>query len=241
MRLSTESAPLAARAGRGWLPLAGLLLCIALGDCLVTDEKCDENQLLTSGNLNVCVCVPGTVRDPRGYGCSKCGANENAVSGVCECKPGFERKTKTAACMVSSGGVLGAACDEATPCAEPYAYCAASGGEQFCTTSGCTTQDACPSAWRCDRSQAKAFCARPPIGLERACARAEDCAASEATFCDTFFTNKCYVEKCVTGENACPSEYVCCDLAAIVHTSVCVPTKMLADNACPDGNAPVSP
>lgn len=224
-----------------WALAALLVTQFPLSGCLVKGDRCDQNEMISPSNPGVCVCVEGTVPDPRGYGCVRCQKNEEPANGICQCTLGFERKTSSAPCEASAGGVPGAACDDATPCANPYPYCASWEGESFCTTQDCSTQSGCPSKWRCEQAQGERFCARPPAGLEKTCAAADDCKDTEAKYCDTIFTQKCYVDKCATAENVCPSSYSCCDLAALIGNSICVPTMLLENDMCPDGKAPVSP
>ena len=228
----------------GWLArtlASSVLVCSAFGGCIVGRDRCGDNEMPSTSKQAVCVCVPGTVPDPRGYGCTACGEHEAAIGAVCECEPGYERKSASSPCTMSEGGALGAVCDDATPCTEPYPYCASSAAGSFCTSQGCASSANCPSTWRCNKSGATSFCAKPPTGLEQTCQTSADCSATESTFCDTFFSQKCYVEKCATGDNACPNGYSCCDLQAVVATSVCAPTGTLQDGKCPDGKPPVSP
>ena len=217
---------------------AALLICL-LPHCLVSGERCDENQERGAGQVNACVCVEGTVPDPRGYGCTPCGENETAVGSECRCVEGFERKSSSAPCVEAESGSMGAACDEASDCSAQSPYCARAEDAGYCTTAGCKMQDACPTNWRCETSEDGSFCAQPPKGLGQPCTSQDDCADTQATYCDRFYTNQCYIEKCVTGEQQCPSGSVCCDVRSIVSTSICVPTNLLQGGLCPDGNAPV--
>jgi hypothetical protein len=219
---------------------AALLACAALSGCLVDDEKCGSNQVEIKGDTPTCVCIPGSVPDPRGYGCHKCGEHEEVAAGMCQCSSGFTRMSPTGPCEMATGGVLGAACSTELPCADPYPYCASSGGQSFCTTRGCAANDDCEQDWKCSNPGADGFCVRP-MGLGKTCNDASACAGSEATFCESFMTKTCIIEKCVSDPGSCPSGNVCCDLTGLIGTSVCTPRSVLMGGMCPDGQAPVMP
>jgi hypothetical protein len=227
---------------RGRLRQAACLavpLAAALSGCIVGDNKCSANQVELTGDAVACACAPGAVPDPRGYGCVMCGEHEQVVSEKCECEMGFHRPSPDAACEETTGGVLGAACNDTMPCAEPYPYCASAGAESFCTTQGCAGNDECETGWRCNTPGAGGFCEQP-AGLGKACEAPADCAGTEATFCESFVTHSCIIEKCLGHPEVCPSGNVCCDMTALVGSSLCTPSMVLMGGMCPDGKAPVS-
>lgn len=211
----------------------------ALSGCLVSGDRCDANQVELKGDSFGCVCAEGAVPDPRGYGCVKCGENEEAVAEKCECKMGFHKPSPDKPCEESTGGVLGAECSDTLPCADPYPYCASSGSESFCTTQGCTGSEECETGWRCNTPGAAGFCEQP-AGLGKACTSPADCAGTEATFCESFVTRTCIIEKCVEDPAVCPGGNVCCDMTALIGTSVCTPSSLLMGGMCADGKPPVS-
>jgi hypothetical protein len=72
-------------------------------------------------------------------------------------------------------------------------------------------------------------CRRPPVGLNKSCTSNDDCAGTEATYCDTFVAHACIVQGCSVTPNNCFSGYQCCDLTTFgVPQPICVPT-----GACP--------
>ena len=81
-----------------------------------------------------------------------------------------------------------------------------------------------------------------PSGLGEMCTGNADCASFDATFCDSVMTHTCLVEKCATGENACPASWACCDFSALLAgLSICVPEENLTGGACPMGGKRVEP
>jgi hypothetical protein len=217
-----------------------VLVSAALSGCIVDDNRCDANQVELKGDAVICACAPGAVPDPNGPGCVKCGEHEEPVGEMCQCVMGFHKPTPDEPCEETTGGVLGAACSAAEPCAEPYPYCASSGGESFCTTQGCGGNDECEAGWRCNTPGTSGFCAQP-AGLGKACQNPGDCAGTDATFCESFVTRTCIIEKCLDDPDVCPSGNVCCDMTALVGSSLCTPSTALMGGMCPDGKAPVSP
>lgn len=208
--------------------------------CIVGDKHCSANQVELTGDQVGCVCVEGAVPDPSGHGCVKCGEHEQVVAEKCECEAGYARSAAGMSCEEVTGGVLGAVCGPDTPCADPYPYCATAHGKSFCTTQGCNSQGDCPTGWICDTPGPSGFC-RQPMGLGKSCAASGDCAGSEATFCESFVTKTCIVEKCASDPGMCPSGNVCCDMVALIGTSVCTPSAVLMNGLCPDQKAPVLP
>jgi hypothetical protein len=226
------------RAALRWgTPLA---VSVALaGSCIVDDDRCSDNQVLDTQQRTGCVCAPGAVTDPRGYGCMKCGEHEQAVADKCECESGYIRPAEGAPCEVNMGSSQGDPCSAEAPCSAPYPYCATLDGESYCTDQGCTTQDACPINWRCKQADGMGFCAKPPTGLGLPCTMQSDCEGQGASYCESFVSHVCLVQSCATRENICQSRNSCCDLPALLGTSLCVPSTRLMNGLCPDGQPPV--
>jgi len=213
--------------------LRGLFAGVALSFPLVSacvydaDDRCDQNQTLWDGKR--CVCVEGAALTESG--CVMCGANERAAGTTCECIEGYSRPAPGSACEPKPAG-LGDACDTAsTPCTNAsYSEChVVSGTTGYCTNTGCSATSGCSGGYACDTSSTPPFCRRPPLGQGAACDSAQDCAAYEATYCESFQTHQCLVEHCSTSPDNCFSGYQCCDLTSLgLNNTLCVPA-----GACP--------
>lgn len=213
----------------------GVLAAVSLTSCIVGDDRCGENQVRSKENESTCVCIEGAVLAPRGYDCAKCGKHEVVVNGACECASGFARPSAGKACEEVAGSTFGDACDETKPCTAPNPYCAASAsGADFCTSQDCTDSSDCPTLARCVAMESPSYCARP-IGLGNACMTNQDCAGTEATFCDTLVTKACAIQNCMDAENSCPNGLACCDLRAFLGTTLCVDAAAIANGMCPGG------
>lgn len=238
MRASRRTAHGAARIFTVGTLLAALV--VALGGCIVGDQKCSEHQTLVTGLIPTCECETGYVTSPKGYGCDPCGPNEVAERDKCECAAGYTRASAGASCEPIVGSVLGAPCSASAPCAEPNPYCALGAPEPFCTVSGCTSSKQCPMNTICDRSASTSFC-RAPTGLGRPCSDPSQCAGLEAAYCERLVANACIVNGCASNTELCPSGFVCCDLTALVGDSLCIVPAALVEGNCPGGSAPVGP
>lgn len=221
--LRTDTPQLSTHLARGfrlWSALIGSLVSLG-GACILDDERCDENQThSTEGVLDYCKCAPGSVPDPKGYGCIRCRANEMVEDGKCVCKEGFTKGSPTAACKESVGPALGSACEDHTMCSEPYPYCATDASEKYCTKQGCMDTD-CPADFTCEMRGGERFCAKLPSGIGEPCMANADCASYDADECDTF-NKKCVLGGCAMGKRSCPHTWVCCDLSMFVPgVSVC--------------------
>ena len=227
-----------------WL-VASILSVLAFGSaapsCILSDSRCDAHQRQYDLGLHTCVCEAGYVLSPRGYGCVPCGKNEEPKNDECVCKSGFTRASATADCEEVAGSVLGAECDAEKPCNDPNPYCAESEESPYCTTRGCTRNDDCPMDWRCGTAGDERFCQKPPPGFGMPCQSSADCAGTEATFCETLQTHMCIVSNCAGHPSDCPSQSSCCDLTALIGTSLCVTNAALSGGKCPGGSDPVAP
>jgi hypothetical protein len=65
-----------------------------------------------------------------------------------------------------------------------------------------------------------------------ACAAAEDCASSEATYCELFSSRTCQIQGCAERAGVCPGDLACCAYQ-ILGTSLCIPADRLEAGQCP--------
>jgi len=222
--------------------ISSSLLGLGGAGCIMEDSKCSEHQVFVGGWQYKCVCDTGYVPSARGYGCDPCGEHEVAVGSVCECAVGYDRVNPMSPCEAITGSLPGQACSSAEPCVNPNPFCATDGSESYCTKSGCTRSDDCPTNWRCVTSATPPFCEKPPTGLGNTCMSTANCAGFEAGYCEVFLAKVCMVNGCV-GTNNCPSGSACCDLPTLLMTSLCIPRSNLGAGGmmCPDGSPPVTP
>jgi hypothetical protein len=201
-----------------------------LAACIVEDgdKACGPNQVkVSSDGARYCECADGFILDPRDkIGCIPCAENEESVNGECQCVEGYTRPSEGALCSTST---LGAPCSPSEPCMGEFPVCAAEG---YCTFEGCASSDACMlPGWLC----AEGVCKKPPEGYGKECASADDCADTEATYCDTFRTHSCLVQGCGKGL-PCPGDWSCCDLAPFAAMPICFEPKNLVAGNCPVGS-----
>jgi hypothetical protein len=69
-----------------------------------------------------------------------------------------------------------------------------------------------------------------PTGLGASCSSSADCAAYEATYCESFQSHTCQVEGCTLEPDDCYPGSICCDLTAFGMPTLCVP-----EGQCPTG------
>lgn len=67
-----------------------------------------------------------------------------------------------------------------------------------------------------------------PEGLGDPCTGPDDCAGTDATYCDTIVTQTCLVENCNVDNDDCYTGYQCCDLTMFQLPTLCVP-----EGTCP--------
>jgi hypothetical protein len=188
---------------------------ILVGACILDHDRCDANEVhATPDALDYCVCAAGAIPDPKGYGCLRCGAHEVVKGAKCVCKDGFDKESPTASCKAVVGQPIGAACSDASPCTDPYPYCASDGPDAYCTKRDCSTDD-CPSGYSCESGGGAMFCAKLPTGIDAPCTSNDDCAAFEAAECNTF-DKKCVLGSCAIGKTDCPNGWSCCDIGAFI-------------------------
>ena len=203
------------------------MLVASIAGCVYDpNRRCDPGQRYNGFS---CLCAANAILVNGGQ-CVACGANEVAGTDGCVCAQGTARQSPDAGCEPLPAD-QGAACDTATtPCNSDstYNYCfAASGSGGYCTTSDCASDAgaACSGGYVCEVSASPSYCRRPPIGLGISCTSAADCAGTEATLCDTVFSNECQVQGCTLSPNNCFPGWDCCDLSSygIGVSTVCVP------------------
>ncbi len=181
------------------------------------DQRCGDGLEYDSKDMR-CVCPSGTVY--AATGCVACQEHELASPAGCVCEEGYSRPTSDAACAPAPQG-LGAECSpSSSSCAAPFDHCEPSGDSGYCTAS-CASSADCEGGYACNT---ESICQRPPAGLGQSCETPDDCAGTEATFCDTFQTHSCQVQGCQLDPNNCFAGYECCDLSAFgLPQPLCVP------------------
>jgi hypothetical protein len=191
----------------------------ALPGCLYDpDDRCDDGMVYRE-DLALCVCEEGYAYTPDG--CVACGEHEVASSAGCVCEAGFSKPSAGEPCLETPTG-LGIECDPTAPaCPAPYDHCEPAADSGYCTTTGCTSSDDCEGGYACN---AQAICQRPPVGLGQSCSTPDDCAGTEATFCDTFMAMSCQVQGCSLDPDNCFVGFECCDLSAFgLPQPLCIP------------------
>lgn len=212
-----------ARAPDAWQPprvCGWVLIWIAAGCVLDTDDKCGERQVIW-GDDEQCVCEEGSAYTPEG--CVPCTANEVASATGCACATGFARPSPELACAEIPVGI-GVACSTAAECLDlPYPVCqAAAVGSGYCTSANCTTSAECAAGYACNTTATPTYCQRPPLGAGTSCTSPADCAGTEAIFCDTFVTRTCRVQDCSLAADDCFEGTECCDLSMYSIPNLCV-------------------
>jgi hypothetical protein len=206
---------------RRWLGVLGLgFTGQMLPGCLYdSNHVCGDNFVTVGeGDDAHCDCPAGSFSSATG--CVKCGAHEVATATACECEPGFSRPGTGMPCAETPAG-LGAECDPAAAtCSPPYDHCEPSSTSGYCTTTGCATSADCDGGYACSPAS---VCQRPPVGLNTPCTSPDDCAGTEATFCDAVMTHSCQVQGCSLESDNCFSGFECCDLSMFgVPEPLCV-------------------
>jgi hypothetical protein len=198
--------------------------------CVCDDRSVSKNGVCVPCAANEvpgptdCVCAPGYARTNATTPCVACGENEVSGASGCECAKGFGRPATGQACVsceetpsacepASSG--QGVACDpQSNPCTDStHNYCYVPKGKAGYCTQECATDDECTGGYACDTKVSPSVCRKPPEGLGKPCTSNDDCAGTEATFCDMVVTKACAVQGCSLSPDDCYSGYTCCDLA----------------------------
>lgn len=95
----------------------------------------------------------------------------------------------------------------------------------------CTSSTECAEGELCDVHET-GQCQPAPGGLGSDCSSADDCAGTEATYCELFSTRTCQIEGCKELDGVCPGDMVCCEYA-VLSNSLCVTADSLMDGQCP--------
>jgi len=208
------------------------VLIVGLGACLYDpDDVCSRNQERTDTGL--CECVAGTVPVGATAGCELCGDHEVAAGDACICADGYARAAEGEACGLASGGLAAPCASGSLPCADAaYDYCRpVDGTDGYCTSTGCTGSDECPSGYDCVEDGATRYCRRPPTGQGAPCATGADCDGYEASYCETYQAHICLVPDCSISPDSCHEGWVCCDLSSLgLSETLCVENGL-----CPTG------
>jgi len=190
--------------------------CSLLGvsSCLYdSGNRCDAGQVFNAA-AGICVCDAAQNRVTGEHGCTVCNADKHEVASndACVCAPGFIRPNPSSDCT-DVPPALGTACQADADCPDAmFDTCELTeDGSGYCTNKDCSEESPCFGGYACDSSATPAFCKRPPIGAGQHCTSDAECAGTEATFCEYFQTQVCYVECKLDGDDCFPGKE-CCDL-----------------------------
>lgn len=186
---------------------------------------CKENEVVTPAG---CACLPGFGRANAAELCAPCGEHEVSSVTGCICEAGFSRAALGAPCTDLDLGGAGSACSSDAECMNvTFSRCQLrSNGTGYCTNQGCTTNADCAQGFSCIGSSSPSTCRLPPDGAGRPCATPQDCADSEALFCDTLVSQTCLVQDCSLESNDCFPGGECCDVG------LGLPPLCIAAGAC---------
>jgi len=215
--------------------LWGALTIASVVGCLYDkDDPCGPNQVTLEGVPGVnegeemCVCAPNTVPGPEG-GCVACGAHEIVGATGCACEPGYARGPDNVCAEVTGGAGLPCTTDaECLDLAAPHCEPSIGGDASYCTSQNCDATS-CGAGFSCNLAATPTYCQRAPTGFGEACASDADCASFDATFCNAFGGNVCYVRDCTQAPDSCTPGLHCCVLAAFAQPNLCLPETI----ACP--------
>jgi len=184
-----------------------LVFVASVVGCLVDpDAPCgDQFSKVSDG---ACACPAGSI--VVGGACAPCAEHERSEGNQCVCESGYARAAGAAECVLAGP-------------AEP--------APSSSDAEGCSSSAECAAGLLCDVYGSRE-CVAAPNGLGTACAMASDCAATEATFCDTFASRTCQVQGCDELGGVCPGDMVCCRYA-ILSTSLCIDTAHAPGGQCP--------
>lgn len=192
---------------------AVFLLPALLGGGCVYDasDRCGPSQEISP--VGACVCLAGLVL--KGTACEPCPAHETEQEGLCVCDSGYERLAEGQACEAIIEVGLGTSCSSSKPCADPLFNTCRTGSAagDYCTREGCATSEDCDSGYACNTRGPTTFCERPPVGQGTACLSNDDCAGTDASFCDSYVSKACLVPDCSLELSDCFEGWECCDLS----------------------------
>jgi hypothetical protein len=192
-----------------------ILLLVAATSCVYdASERCGPNMTYDP-TLQACLCADNAIVDK--LGCTPCPADEVVIAGACGCAPGSAKNADNV-CERITG--LGDACETGADCTNPaYAYCAPGVAGSSCTST-CTDNAGCGDAYTCATWETQPYC-REFVGLGTPCATSDDCAGTDATFCDTYQSHTCIVAGCSLDHGACPRGTMCCDFSQYGLGTLC--------------------
>jgi len=120
---------------------------------------------------------------------------------------------------------LGVECTDDDACSKDFPHCEIEeeGEPGYCTNTECEAPEDCLGGYACDLAVEPAVCRRPPLGLFQPCENADDCAGTEATWCDTAYSFTCMQTCSLDAPGGCFIGTECCDLSAFgVPEPLCV-------------------
>jgi hypothetical protein len=196
------------------LSILVLVLVAAAGCVYDASDRCGPNMIFVA-KLEACLCADNAIVED--LGCKACEPDEVVIAGACGCAPG-SAKSADDVCERIAG--LGDACASAGDCTNPaYAYCAPGVAGSTCTST-CDDDAGCGDAYTCATWEPQPYC-RQFVGLGMSCTSSADCAATDATFCDTYQSHTCIVAGCSLDNGACPRGTMCCDFSQYGFGTLC--------------------
>ncbi len=209
-----------------WMGLAALCspVSFAFPACVYdSSERCGEHQVYVREAGGVAVCVCDDQSASVGGVCVPCGEGEVVGPSGCECAPGSARGSENGPCVACGenevAGESGCECAEGFERTSPEEPCEASSGDDApgdddAGGQNCESDADCNEGDACDLTASPAVCVVRPEGLGMSCTSNDDCAGTEATFCDMVVTKACTVSGCTLDPNDCFPGYTCCDLSS---------------------------
>ena len=196
-----------------------LVLVMVVGGCVYSTNDLCGSSMVFDNALGACVCADNAVID--GLGCTPCPSGEVVIAGACGCAPGSTKNSDDVCARIAG---LGDVCADASACSNPdYPVCApASAGV---TTAGtctrtCIADSDCGDAYTCATWEPQPYC-REFGGLGKSCVSSDDCAGTDATFCDTYQSHTCIVSGCSLDASDCPRGTMCCDFSQYGLGTLC--------------------
>ncbi|MET0790199.1 MAG: hypothetical protein ABW061_01645 [Polyangiaceae bacterium] len=208
--------------------LLAFLGLLGVTSCLYdSGSRCDPGQRFDSA-AGLCVCDEAQNLIAGDLGCVSCGEHEVAGNDTCACAQGFARPSAGAACT-DFPPALGTPCESNKDCPDAtYDTCHLTSDTSGYCSNACTDSSSCAGGYACDTAATPSYCKRPPTGQGQSCASDDDCAGTDATWCEIFNTHVCYVQGCSLTKNDCFPGKECCDLstasAGLMKNPICVDT-----------------
>jgi hypothetical protein len=106
-----------------------------------------------------------------------------------------------------------------------------SAAEETTAAARCGSSQECSTDELCDVHETEQ-CQPKPDGLGDDCKTADDCAKTDATYCEAFSSHTCQVEACKELDGVCPGDLVCCEYS-LLKRSLCIPPENLEAGDCP--------